>query len=66
MFINLIVCAHIIEKTNYSRLSLLYYLSSLQYMLNTKIGVIVVFDELADKQMFPTLRGLECIKEKME
>ena len=35
-------------------------------MMTSKVGVIIVFDDIADKQMFPTQRAVECLKEKIE
>lgn len=66
VFFKFLGCAGYVNMENYSRISFVYYLSSLQAMLNMKLGVVVVFDEIADKQMFPTVRGLECAKEKLE
>ncbi|OMJ93292.1 hypothetical protein SteCoe_3755 [Stentor coeruleus] len=66
VFFKFLGCAGYVNMENYSRISFVYYLSSLQMMLNMKLGIMVVFDEIADKQMFPTIRGLECAKEKLE
>jgi hypothetical protein len=66
VFFKFLGCAGYVDMENYSRISFVYYLSSLQTMLNMKLGVVVVFDEIADKQMFPTVRGIECAKEKLE
>lgn len=64
MFLRFLGCSGI-DTEKYSKYSFLQYLSALQYMLRTKIGIVVVFDENSDKQMFPLLRGIECLKEKI-
>ena len=66
VFLRFIHCAFIIEKPNYSKITFLYYLGALQYMLATKIGFIAAFDEISDRQMFPVQRAIECVKEKLE
>ena len=66
VFIKFLGCGSKINKKNYSSLSFIYYLNALLYMLNSKIGVVVFFDELSDQQMFPLSRGIECIREKLE
>lgn len=66
VFFKFLGCASYVSMDNYSRVSFVYYLSSLQMMLNMKLGVVLVFDEIADKQMFPTIRGIECVREKLE
>lgn len=66
MFIKFLGCGGKIQLKSYSRLSFLYYLGALSMMINLKIGVMVAFDEIADKQLFPTQRGVECAKDKLE
>lgn len=35
-------------------------------MLNSKIGIVVNFDESEENQMFPVIRAIECAKEKFD
>jgi hypothetical protein len=66
VFIKFLGCGGKVSLKSYSKQSFLFYLSSLSTMINLKVGVMVAFDEIADKQMFPSLRGIECVKEKLE
>jgi hypothetical protein len=51
---------------NYSNRTFKFYLNALSFMISSKIGVIIAFDDISDKQMFPTQRAIECLKEKIE
>ena len=66
VFIKFLGCGGKVSLKSYSKQSFLFYLSSFSTMINLKVGVMVAFDEIADKQMFPSLRGIECVKEKLE
>ena len=50
----------------YSKFTLSLYLESLQYMLNSKIGITMNYEESEDINMFPINRAVECAKEKLE
>ncbi|CAG9324374.1 unnamed protein product [Blepharisma stoltei] len=55
-----------IDNHDYSKLSFLFYLQSLNFMLNAKIGIVVGYDDSADRQMFPTVRAIECLRDKFD
>ena len=54
------------KADNYSKFTLTLYLESLQYMLNSKIGITMNYEESEDKNLFPINRAIECVKEKLE
>ena len=66
VFIRLLGFGGRLGLKNYSGKTFKFYLSCLSFMMTSKVGVIIVFDDIADKQMFPTQRALECLKEKIE
>ncbi|CAG9332090.1 unnamed protein product [Blepharisma stoltei] len=66
IYMRFIGCGKFINSHNYSKQSFLFYINCYQFMLNSKIGIVVGYDDSADKQMFPTARAIECIKESFE
>lgn len=50
----------------YSNMTLSLYLDRLQYMLNSKIGITMNYEETDDHSLFPLNRAIECMKEKLE
>lgn len=54
------------NEENYSKYTLMLYLDSLQFMLNSKVGIALNYEESDDKSMFPVNRAMECVKEKLE
>lgn len=66
VFIRLLGFGGRLGLKNYSAKTFKFYLSCLSFMMTSKVGVIIVFDDIADKQMFPTQRAVECLKEKIE
>ena len=66
MFLRLILLGSVINDINYSRFTIVFYLESYYYMLNSKIGIVMDYDEIDDKSMFPLNRAIDCIKEKLE
>ena len=66
VFLRLLGFGSKFNMSNYSKKSFLFYLSCLSFMMTSKIGIIIVFDEIADMQMFPTQRGIDCLKERLE
>ncbi|OMJ91509.1 hypothetical protein SteCoe_5879 [Stentor coeruleus] len=50
----------------YSNMTLSLYLDRLQYMLNSKIGITMNYEEADDHSYFPLNRAIECVKEKLE
>ncbi|CAG9329241.1 unnamed protein product [Blepharisma stoltei] len=51
---------------NYNKKSLEIYLDALAFMYNSKIGITINLDDTSDQIYLPTIRAVECIKEKME
>ena len=54
-----------IKKIDFSDESLKLYLSSFNFMVNSKIG-IAPFDDTLDKIMLPFSRAIECIKDRFD
>lgn len=55
-----------ISMKSYSYLSCKMYTDLLNFMQNFNVGIMVAIDDTAEIQMYPTVRALECIKEKLE
>jgi hypothetical protein len=66
VFLKFLGCSRKLNYADYTKLTFLYYLNALQFMLNAKIGIVIAFEDIADKQMFPTQRAIECVKERIE
>ena len=66
MFLQLTSLGNWGSSTNFSKFTLLLYLESYHYMINSKIGIVTEFDETEDKLFFPLNRAIECAKEKLE
>lgn len=50
----------------YNNATLVLYLESWQYMINSKIGIMMSYEETDDINLFPLNRAVECVKEKLE
>jgi hypothetical protein len=66
MFIKLSGLGKSIKLDSYSKFTLNLYLSSLNYMLTSKIGITMNYEETDDKNLFPINRASECVREKLE
>lgn len=66
MFMRLAGLGNLNKVENYSKFTFLMYLDSLHYMLVSKIGITMNYDETDDKPMFPINRAVECVKEKLD
>ena len=66
MFIKLSGLGRSIKLESYSKFTLGLYLSSLNYMLTSKIGITMNYEETDDKNLFPINRASECLREKLE
>lgn len=66
LFLRFIGCGTKVDAQDYSKLSFLFYLQSLNFMLNAKIGIVVGYDDSSDLQFYPTVRAIECIRDKFE
>ena len=66
IFMRFVGLGYLCGLENYSKFTFLLYLESLNYMLNSKIGITMNYEETDDKSMFPINRALECVKEKLE
>lgn len=64
VFLRFIGAGSLTNCGNFSQESLKFYLSCLNFMINSKVG-IVNYDDTLDKIMFPAARAIECIKEKL-
>lgn len=66
ILLKLIGVGYAIDERSYTDLTCRLYMEILHYMHHTHIGIIVASDDSADKQMYPSLRAYECLKEKLE
>jgi hypothetical protein len=66
ILIKLIGIGYAIDERSYTDFTCRLYMELLHYMHHTHIGIIVASDDSADKQMYPSLRAYECLKEKLE
>ena len=64
VFLRLIGAGSLANSSNFSQDSVKFYLNCLNFMINSKIG-IMAYDDTQDKIMFPAGRAVECIKEKL-
>ena len=64
-FLRFISAGAIINQSNFSSEALSFYLSALNFMINSKIG-LGNFDDSNDKVMLPLTRAVECIKEHLD
>ncbi|CAG9321778.1 unnamed protein product [Blepharisma stoltei] len=51
---------------DYKRLSFPWFLSCFNYMLTSKTGIMAAFDDTSNKNMFPTLRAIEYVRDKFD
>lgn len=65
MFLRFISGGKAVNLSNFSSNGLDLYLSSLNFMTNSKIGM-ATFDDSLDKIMLPLVRATECLREYME
>jgi hypothetical protein len=63
MFARLFGVGHKIEMKNYSSHSFEMYKNCLTHIYSSKVGIVISFEETSDKQMIPTIRALECVRE---
>ena len=64
IFLRFIGGGALLSANNFSEETLIFYISCLNYLINSKIG-ISTYDETQDKIWFPTARAIECAKEKL-
>lgn len=65
MYIRLMRCGEVVSSYSYSKYSLLLYLSCFQFTTTSKLGISFQSDE-DDKIVIPSIRMVECIKEKLD
>ena len=65
MYLKLINYGKLISAVNYSKYSVNLYLLCFQYLTTSKLGIYFSNDE-EDKNMIPTIRAIECVKEKLD
>lgn len=65
MFLRFLECGHKINKSDFGRLSLNLYLNCLNFMLNSKIGIMTNYEDSSESSYFPIIRAYECVKEKL-
>lgn len=65
-FLKFIGASEKINSRPYHKKSLEVYLDSLNYMTHAKIGISINTDDTADVIYLPTLRAIECLKEKLD
>lgn len=66
MFMKLSGLAKKLGMDCYSIQTLSLYIESLNYMLTSKIGITMNYEEADDKNLFPINRAVECVKDKLE
>jgi hypothetical protein len=66
MFLRLSGISEKINIPGYSQYSLYFYINALNFLLNSKLGIVIGLDDTADKIMIPLVRALECSKELFE
>lgn len=55
-----------VGMNSYSYLSCKLYMDLLNFMQNFNVGIMVSTDDIAEIQLYPTVRAIECVKEKLE
>ena len=50
----------------YSAYTIPVYMQSLNFILNSKLGIVIAVDDTADQIMVPVVRAIECAKEVFE
>lgn len=50
----------------YSSYTIPIYMQSLNFILNSKLGIVIAVDDTADQIMIPVVRAIECAKEIFE
>lgn len=66
IYLRLLGLGTYIDTHDYAKPAFVFYTKIFHFMLHSKIGIVVGYDDSADKQMFPTARAHECIKESLE
>lgn len=64
VFCRLFGIGHKINLANFSVHTFRFYLDCFVSIIHSKLGVVTNVDEIADIQMIPTSRALECVQEK--
>lgn len=64
LFLQFIHAAHRVKQINYTESTMQFFLDVYNFMITSKVGIIVNLDESADNLMIPVLRAIECVKEK--
>jgi hypothetical protein len=52
--------------SSYSPCTIPVYSQALNFLMNSKIGIVIAFDETAEVIMIPVVRAFECVKELFE
>ncbi|OMJ68780.1 hypothetical protein SteCoe_33665 [Stentor coeruleus] len=65
MYLKLIGKGHLANVKNYTKYAVNLYLACFNYLMTSKIGLYSINDD-EDKMLIPTLRAVECIKEKFD
>ena len=65
MFARLLGVAEHAGLPSFSKHSVQMYLTAYEFMLTSKIGLMVGIDETAEVQLFPLSRAIECLKDRL-
>ena len=66
MFLRLAGLSDKLKIEGYSSYSVNFYMKALNFMMSSKIGIVIAMDETADRVMVPVVRATECVKELFE
>lgn len=66
MYLRLSGISEKLTISGYSSEAIGFYMIALNYLMSSKVGIVIAFDETADKIMIPVVRALECVKELFE
>lgn len=65
-FLRFIGAGKKLNLKDYSRLTFIFYLHALDFMIHSNIGVDIGYDDTNDKTLLPTVRALDFLHNKME
>lgn len=66
LFLKFLQCGSKLGAKNYTNSSFSLYLKCLDFMLTMNIGIMPGYLDTSDNNMFPTLRAIECVKDKID
>ncbi|OMJ92678.1 hypothetical protein SteCoe_4557 [Stentor coeruleus] len=66
MYLRLSGISEKLSINGYASEAIGFYMTVLNHMMSSKVGIVIAFDETADKIMIPVVRVIDCVREIFE